>query len=151
MKLDDEQYLRLIETAPLISIDLIVRNESNKILLGIRNNRPAQGFWFVPGGRIRKNERIDVAIERIAKAELGAVPHCEGLLGVFEHFYEDNFFGAESIDTHCIALAYDCRVSQDFMALPDSQNEKMAWWSLNHLLADKSVHPLTKMYFRHSA
>jgi colanic acid biosynthesis protein WcaH len=47
----------LIENAPLVSIDLIVRQREG-ILLGKRVNRPAQGFWFVPGGRVYKNESL---------------------------------------------------------------------------------------------
>jgi len=49
MKIDKKHVLEIIEATPLVSIDLVIRNPSNKVLLGKRNNRPAMGYWFVPG------------------------------------------------------------------------------------------------------
>ncbi len=57
----DEDYLYVIEYAPLVSIDLIVRSRKNDLLMGLRRNRPAQGCWFVPGGAIKKNETVHMA------------------------------------------------------------------------------------------
>jgi colanic acid biosynthesis protein WcaH len=45
-----ETFKTVIASTPLISIDLIVRNNQQQILLGKRLNKPAQGYWFVPGG-----------------------------------------------------------------------------------------------------
>jgi colanic acid biosynthesis protein WcaH len=36
-----------------VSIDLIVRDADGRVLLGLRNNRPARDWWFVPGGIVR--------------------------------------------------------------------------------------------------
>jgi colanic acid biosynthesis protein WcaH len=41
--------------------------------MGWRGNDPARGTWFVPGGRIRKNEKIADAFERIIRTETGLV------------------------------------------------------------------------------
>ena len=51
-RLDDDTFEMIIDCTPLISIDLVVRESSGRILLGQRLNRPAQGFWSVPGSRI---------------------------------------------------------------------------------------------------
>jgi hypothetical protein len=40
----------------LISIDLVIRNAHEEVLLGLRNNAPAQDSFFVPGGMIRMDE-----------------------------------------------------------------------------------------------
>ena len=56
--LNDTDFLHIVDATPLVSIDLVLRNERDEVLLGQRKNRPAQGIWFVPGGRIRKNERV---------------------------------------------------------------------------------------------
>ena len=68
MKKEDKHILEIIKATPLVSIDLIIRNPSHKILLGKRINRPAKDYWFVPGGRIIKNETIAHALKRISKA-----------------------------------------------------------------------------------
>ena len=69
--LDDDTFKTIVDTTPLVSIDLLVRNVDGQILVGKRVNRPAQGFWFVPGGRILKNERLSDAFARLTEAELG--------------------------------------------------------------------------------
>ncbi|WP_408344541.1 NUDIX domain-containing protein [Paraburkholderia sp. RL17-337-BIB-A] len=85
-----EQFIQAVDATPLVAIDLIVPNENGSYLLGHRVNRPAQGFWFVPGGRIRKNERLDDAFRGIARDELGnaCVERADAdLVGVYEHLY----------------------------------------------------------------
>ncbi len=51
MEITDDQLLEVIKNAPLVSIDIIVKNKDGKILLGFRNNEPAKNTWFIPGGR----------------------------------------------------------------------------------------------------
>ena len=63
-RLPDALFSSIIEHAPLISMDLVVRDMAGNVLLGKRLNRPAQGYWFVPGGRIRKGEHFDAAFSR---------------------------------------------------------------------------------------
>ena len=91
MKLNELEFLKVIELAPLFSIDLIVLNEYSEVLVGKRTNPPAKGWWFVPGGRVCKGEALSEAFSRISLMELGLdlkMDNCQ-LLGVFEHFYDD--------------------------------------------------------------
>jgi colanic acid biosynthesis protein WcaH len=68
--LDNQTFkIVIISSTPLISIDLLVKKD-NKILLGNRINRPAQGYLFSIGGRVYKNETINSAMMRIASNEL---------------------------------------------------------------------------------
>jgi colanic acid biosynthesis protein WcaH len=93
MWLSDETFKSVIQHTPLISIDLIVRNEQDEVLLGKRVNAPAKDYWFVPGGRVRKNETLDDAFIRLVKEELGiesGMTRADAkFIGVFEHFYDD--------------------------------------------------------------
>ncbi|MHA0563545.1 NUDIX domain-containing protein, partial [Escherichia coli] len=70
-RLERELFKTIVEHTPLISIDLIIRNDKGEALLGQRLNRPAQNYWFVPGGRIYKDESFEVAFKRITFEELG--------------------------------------------------------------------------------
>lgn len=60
MFLDNTTFSTVLDSTPLVSIDLVIENTQGEILLGERKNRPAQGYWFVPGGRILKNESLAV-------------------------------------------------------------------------------------------
>src|SRR5690606_28466627 len=88
MLLSQEDIATVVRSTPLISIDLIVEHERGEFLLGKRTNRPAQGFWFVPGGRVQKDETLTDAFERLTLAELGLqLPMAAGqFYGVWQHF-----------------------------------------------------------------
>ena len=90
--LDKDTFSTVIENAPLISIDLVVKNSEDKILLGQRVNKPAKNSWFVPGGRIYKDEKIEDAFQRITKDEIGKIYKIDNakFKGVYQHFYNDN-------------------------------------------------------------
>ena len=58
MFLRHEDFATVVRSAPLVAIDLIVENARGEYLFGQRINRPAQGYWFVPGGRVQKMSRF---------------------------------------------------------------------------------------------
>lgn len=149
-KIPDEVYGLSIQYRPLVSIDLVIRDPERKLLLGFRQNRPAQGTWFVPGGVVRKDETLAHAFSRIAQTELGASfeLHQSGLLGVFEHFYPDNALNEAGYGTHYVVLAYQVDVSSDFSPVPDDQHSHLKWLSNVEALSDPLVHENTKAYCR---
>lgn len=69
MFLQDDDFKKIYKVT-LISIDLLVRNEHDEYLFGERLNEPAKNYWFVPGGRILKDETIAQALNRISANEL---------------------------------------------------------------------------------
>jgi colanic acid biosynthesis protein WcaH len=147
-----ETFKTIIKHTPLISIDLIVSDQKGRILLGKRNNRPAQGYWFVPGGRILKGESMSVAYKRLTLNELGVefdIVNAQ-LIGPFEHFYEDNV-SVEDFSTHYIALGYRLIVDQNSLELPTEQHNQYKWMSEEQLLNDSYVHKHSRWYFDHSA
>ena len=150
MKIDKKHVLEIIEATPLVSIDLVIRNPSNKVLLGKRNNRPAMGYWFVPGGRIIKNETINQALKRISEVELGQdlSTKAPSLLGAYDHIYEDNFLNVKGINTHYVVLAFVIALQQEIEVKSDEQHTELKWWKIDKLLQDQTVHQNTKVYFR---
>lgn len=143
-------FLNVVDATPLVAIDLVIENEKGGYLLGRRVNRPAQGFWFVPGGRIRKNERLDDAFRRIASEELGRADLKRtdaDLLGVYEHLYEDNFSGQAGISTHYVVLGYRLQGTIELGSLPDLQHTAYRWATKEEIMADSEVHLNTQAYF----
>ncbi len=142
-----EEFTNLIETAPLVAIDLIIRGEGG-YLLGMRNNQPAKGNWFVPGGRIFKNETISHAIKRISIKEIGVEINIKdvGFYGVFEHFY-DNSFVSSKVSTHYVVLAYSLSLELDEEMLPLSQHNKYRYFDKKGMSNNNDIHKYTKDYF----
>ena len=143
--LDDTTFKTIIDSAPLISIDILLKKD-NKILLGKRINKPAQGYFFSTGGRINKNESIDNAMARVAlnelNIELKSIPK---FIGVFEHFYNDSIY--KNVSTHYVDIAYEYEV-KEIPDLPTEQHSEYKWFTIDELLESKQVHKYTKDYFR---
>ena len=148
MFLSQEDFATVVRSTPLISIDLIVENARGEFLLGKRTNRPAQGYWFVPGGRVQKDEPLAQAFERLTQAELGVrLPMAAGeFYGVWQHFYDDNFSGSD-FSTHYIVLGFRLKLNQADLALPDAQHEAYRWLTPEALIADENVHDNSRAYF----
>ena len=147
--LPHDEYLEVIDRTPLVSIDLIIQNSDNQILLGKRTNEPAKDTWFVPGGVIRKNERMHEAMSRLSEKELGFVitPSQTTLLGVYEHLYDSNFALEPGIDTHYVVIGHKYTLPSHQEIHADEQHECFQWWNIADLLSSPEVHENTKAYF----
>lgn len=82
----DDEWETVVRSVPIVSVDLVVET-GDGIVLSKRTNEPAKGEWFVPGGRVRKGERLREAVHRVAQTELGVEVTIERSLGTYEHFY----------------------------------------------------------------
>ncbi|MBW0294684.1 GDP-mannose mannosyl hydrolase [Shewanella xiamenensis] len=159
MFLDQPIFSTVIASTPLVSIDLLVTNTNSQVLLGKRLNRPAKNYWFVPGGRILKNEPLKEAFKRLTRDELGQEFTIDqaSLLGPFDHFYADNVFsdsvfsGNFSVTdntTHYVAIAYYLKLDSQLDNLPLAiQHGGYKWVDVPSLLSDEKVHIHTKWYF----
>jgi len=150
VKLSRDKFMEIVKHTPLVAVDLIVRNPRAEVLLGLRTNEPARGFWFVPGGRIYKGERIKEAFQRVAHEELGIDLECENarFVGVFEHLYDENFAGSSGFGTHYIVLAYEVSDVEPLSELPMAQHSRYRWMDVAGLLGAEDVHQNTKAYFQ---
>jgi colanic acid biosynthesis protein WcaH len=146
--LTPEAFKLVVESTPLVAIDFIVRAPDGKILLGKRNNRPAQGSWFAPGGRILKDESVKLSFLRLLDHELGLRPEDveASSLGLYQHFYHDNF-SLENFSTHYVVMAYEIQVQDKPCNLPDKQHSDYKWFDQDSLLESHEVHQYTKWYF----
>ena len=143
--LDNATFKTIVDSAPLISIDVLAKR-NNKVLLGKRVNKPAQDYYFSIGGRIRKNETIDNAMTRIFQNELNIELQSKPkFIGVFEHFYNDSIY--EDVSTHYVNLAYEYEV-EEVPNLPTEQHDEYKWFTIDELLQSEQVHKYTKDYFR---
>jgi colanic acid biosynthesis protein WcaH len=141
-----EKFKIVIEYAPLISIDIIVKYKE-KILLGKRVNKPAFGYYFTTGGIIRKNESFQEAQVRIVQDELGIELEQDLILiGIFEHFYEDGIF--DNISTHYVNHGYLLELNKELKSLPNEQHSEYKWFTIDEVMKSDQVHKYVKDYFK---
>ena len=149
-RLEPGDFENVVRLTPLVAIDMIVRSSDGRVLVGHRTNEPAKGCFFVPGGRITKNETLAAAFRRISLAELGVEKQIEEarFLGVFEHLYSTNHFDRDGFGTHYVTLAYELTSPVQDALLPKDQHGEYAWQTEAELLRSPTVHENTKAYFR---
>lgn len=143
-------FKKLIENGVLIAIDLVCYNSAGEVLVGLRTNAPAKGYWFVPGGRIHKNETLTEAFARITQAELGcAIDASEfKFRGLYDHIYPENFFEDNSFNTHYVIIALTYQDDDGKLVVNgNDQNRSFQFMAIDTLLATDNVHPYTKNYF----
>lgn len=103
-----ELYRQITEMMPIVCVDVaIVYN--NKILLIKRRDPPAQGQWWIPGGRLHKGESLEACALRKAKEETGL--YCR--IGPMVHYQSTDFDTVHSINFCYVLLASDDRVQLD--------------------------------------
>ena len=141
--LSQEEYKNICLLTPIICADLLIRAK-DKFLLGRRINKPAQGEWFFPGGRVFKNETLKEAIIRKAKDELGLDIADKNIyfIGIDEHFFDDSRFGGS---THNISVLYGVRFDEEpEIDFDNTQNQEFKWFSN----IDGNWHPYVKSALR---
>jgi colanic acid biosynthesis protein WcaH len=146
------EFAQACAALPLVSVEWVLTNPDRQLLLGQRINAPARGWWFTPGGRIRKNEAFAQAKLRIAQHELGLraeLLDSAVLLGVWDHFYPDSAFSS-TVSTHYVNLPHWLQLSwQDVSQLrlqPDEQHAAWQWLDLARAASDEAVHPYVRAY-----
>lgn len=152
--LSPDKFLSVVNSTQIVSIDLIVKNDDGKILLGKRINSPAKGYYFVPGGRLYKNETIKEGAQRMLQWELGVTdinikpkPRC-----VSEHMYDENFANAKdsqgkTISTHYVCFAFDVELNNIDKNIFSQQHSEEIWITPEEILAREDVHEYIKLYF----
>ncbi len=153
MFLNEKSFKNIVKNSPISAIDLCIFNEFKEILLGKRINHPAKNFFFVPGGRIRKGETLFTATKRILNSEINHDIFEKdfnklSLLGVFQHFYEDNFYGNKLFSSHYVVLAYLVPLKilqQSKNGIFKDQHDEYIWYD-KKLANDLLIHPYCKDY-----
>src|SRR5215469_8059896 len=147
--LKKDEFSQVVRNTPLVAIDSIIRDPDRCVLVGLRTNEPAKRKWFVPGGVVRKNERLADAFARIVKTEIGLKASIGDarFIGVYEHLYDTNVFGEDEFGTHYVVLAYELNLDQRPPIVSDRQHSGFRWMTLGQLTSSPDIHHNARAYF----
>lgn len=121
-----KEYQKIIESVPIVCVDAVIINDNNEYLLVKRQNEPLKGEYWVPGGRVLKNESLRDAIKRKMKQELGIELNVEKLLGYFEDFYEKTHFEVSN-GLHVISFVFLVKSKDQKKFILDYQSNEWIW------------------------
>ena len=112
-KISSSLYELIIDVLPIASVEAII-SKDNLLLFLRRNNSPAKGQWWFPGGRIRKGETLEEALYREVKEETGLEVIKSRLINVYSRIFDER---------HDITIAYLCKCKGHKIVLNDEHSE----------------------------
>ncbi|MDI9578467.1 MAG: NUDIX hydrolase [Thermoproteota archaeon] len=83
-----EQYNQITELMPIASVEAVIQIDGALLFLK-RNNQPAKGEWWFPGGRIKKGETLQEALQREVKEETGLTVTQYKLINVYSRVFRN--------------------------------------------------------------
>lgn len=143
MGLTEDIFLFISRIAPVINVDLLIKNEQNCTLMTWRDDGFYSAGWHIPGGIIRYKETISDRINAVAASELGACIKFKK-----EHLsLNEIIHPLRSVRGHFISLLYEC-------ALLSAPNEDLKFkkgvpkpgeWAW-HKKCPKNIIPVHEIY-----
>jgi len=111
--LPEEIFKLVSRLTPMVNVDLLVKDEQNRILLAWRDDEYSGSGWHIPGGIVRFKESLENRIQQVAMSELKTeVSFNSEPISLNQAFCNPNTRG------HFISLLYNCTVKEGFQ--PDN-------------------------------
>jgi 8-oxo-dGTP diphosphatase len=112
--------------SPRVGVGGVLLREGQVLLL-LRKRPPEAGYWSLPGGRVEFMERVEDALTRELREELGIVVEIDSLLCVTNHMVQAD-------NAHWVSPAYLVRlVSGVPRNLEPEKTEAIDWFPLSQL------------------
>lgn len=137
--LPTKTYQKIHELMPILCVDLVLVRDK-KVLLCKRTNKPAQGKFWLPGGRIHKGETFSEAVKRKLAQETGLTAQKVTRLDVAETMFVDGPFGSP---THTVNVIFLVTVKKGDIK-NDSQHDEWMWADQK----TKNLDPYVKKYLK---
>jgi ADP-ribose pyrophosphatase YjhB (NUDIX family) len=141
--LPQEVFFLVSRMTPMVSVDLLIRNEKKQTLLTWRKDEFYHG-WHVAGGIIRFKERIADRIAAVAKSELGATVDFEASPIAMN----EKINPARDVRGHFICFLYRCQLTSslsDEMKCQDPAHPVHGQW-MWHDRCPKNMIPQHDIY-----
>lgn len=120
-------FKKIHQVLPVLCVDIVVTH-GRKFLLVKRNNVPARGLWWPPGGRLLKNERFVHAAQRKLREETGLRGELPRFLGTAEHFSDPGYF--KGFNSHTVTFVFQISVKRASMVKLDAQSSGFKWFGV---------------------
>ncbi len=125
-----EPVFEMVTTlTPMVNVDLLIRDDTGRILLVWREDDICGCGWHIPGGIVRYKERMEDRLQKTAEKELGTrVAFDKVPIAINEVFVEQEIRG------HFISFLYQCYLPSGYQLPQTARVED------NHLPGDMCWH-----------
>jgi colanic acid biosynthesis protein WcaH len=106
-------YDEIKKLMPIVSVEALIIKD-NALMFLRRENQPAKGEWWFPGGGIRKGESLEQALRREVTEETGLEISSYKLINVYSRIFPER---------HDITIAYLCKIKEGKVTLNNEHSE----------------------------
>lgn len=117
-------YKEILEHVPIACVDIAIV-VGGSVLMVKRDDPPAKGEWWLPGGRVLKGEMMQGTALRKAKEEVGIECHVGPLIHTAEIIFPDGPFGISVHSINSCFFLYP--VETDFKIKLDAHQTDFKW------------------------
>lgn len=111
MELGKELFEAITTLTPIVNVDLLIKDESGRILLSWRDDEGCGKGWHVPGGIVRLKETLFDRVKKVIEIEIEAENDI-----VYEKepiSYNELILTNKMTRGHFIAFLYECFLSSN--------------------------------------
>lgn len=141
MFIPNDKYSYILNVMPICCVDVVVAHEDKVLLILRKESEDYGGLWWVPGGRINKNERWHDAVRRKVLEETGLNVEVEKQIQSYEAF---SAYEGVPTGTHCITTTFLTRPTKPLNISLDETSDDWQWV---HQIEDH-WHPILKQMLR---
>lgn len=116
--LPDEVFYFISSITPLVNVDLLIKDEKGRMLLGWRDDKYAGQGWHILGGIVRFKESLETRVRRVAESEIGAKIKFDSVPIAINQVISKDY----EIRGHFISILYKCFLPATFV--PKNKNLK---------------------------
>ena len=88
MFIKETLYRDIIQSIPILCVDIIIKNEKGQFLLIKRSNQPLKGEYWLVGGRINHGENARDAARRKLIEEANIEANQLEFIGIYEGIFD---------------------------------------------------------------
>lgn len=145
-KIPDEEYVKILRYMPVCCVDLVIHHKG-KVLLVYRRRDPAKNKWWLPGGRIYKNEKFEEAAYRKAIEETGLKIKIKKKLGSYDYFDKKSSFKQIKNGVHTPVIGFLVETVKENQPIKiDSTSSDYKW--IDRI--EEELHPYVKKVLKDS-
>jgi len=145
-RIPPDVFKKICEYVPVCCVDVIVRHQG-KVLLIKRERVPAKGLWWIPGGRIFKNEKLEKAALRKVREEVGlVVKNLKKVRNFYETLFRESPFKEVKTGTHTVNCVFVGEPAGTPLVRVDKDHSDYRW--IDRIEGD--LHPYIKRALRDS-
>jgi colanic acid biosynthesis protein WcaH len=127
--LPEELFLFISRITPMVNVDLLIKDENERVLLSWRDDQFAGTGWHIPGGIVRFKEKLKERVLKVAETEIGTSIKFDSVpVAINQTICEHDTRG------HFISILYKCFLSSEFIpenrGLSKKDNGYLKWFEL---------------------